>query len=78
MEPTTEVPGFEQDIRPLFREHDRLEMDYYFDLWSYEEVKAEAGLVLERLEDGTMPCDQPWEEQQLQLFRDWIAGGCQP
>lgn len=74
----TSPPSFDKDIKPLFRELDRDEMDYYLDLWSYEDVKAEAELVLERLEDGTMPCDAPWTPGQLQTFRDWIAGGYQP
>jgi len=72
------VPSFERDIRPLFREHDRLEMEFVFDLWSHDDVTIEAENILERLEDGTMPCDDPWDEAWIQRFRDWIAGGCDP
>ena len=32
-------------------------MEYLFDLWSYTDVQKEAVGILERLEDGTMPCD---------------------
>jgi hypothetical protein len=74
----TTPPSFAENIKPLFREFDRDEMDYYLDLWSYEDVKAEADLVFERLRDGTMPCDAPWKPEQIQLFQDWIAGGCAP
>jgi hypothetical protein len=70
--------GFDEDIRPLFRESDRLEMDFVFDLWSHDDVTANADRILERLEDGTMPCDAPWPDERIQLFRAWIDGGCAP
>jgi hypothetical protein len=72
------VISFESDIKPLFRDEDRAAMDYIFDLWDYEEVKSEAHNILERVEDGTMPCDEAWAEDRVRLFRDWMAGGCQP
>jgi hypothetical protein len=68
--------GFDKDIRPLFRESDRLEMDFVFDLWSHDEVTANAERILERLDDGTMPCDAPWPDERIQLFRAWVAAGC--
>jgi hypothetical protein len=70
--------SFESDIKPLFREVDRDDMDFVFDLWSYDDVKENAAGILERLEDGTMPCDGPWDETRLQALRDWIARGCPP
>lgn len=70
--------SFEQDIKPLFREQDRLEMDFVFDLWSYDEVKENAENIYERVLDETMPCDAPWPSEQIQLFRDWIDAGLQP
>jgi hypothetical protein len=72
------VPGFERDVKGLFREGDRDFMLYVFDLWSYQDVKGEAANILERLEDGTMPCDYAWPEERIQVFRDWIAGGFEP
>jgi hypothetical protein len=71
-------PGFSADIRVLFREKDRLSMDFAFDLWSYDEVREQAESILERLVDGTMPCDAPWDEARLQLFKSWIDNGCEP
>jgi hypothetical protein len=71
-------PSFERDICPLFREEDRVEMEYMFDLWAYDEVKEAAESILDRLEDGTMPCDYPWDEKQIAKFRAWIDTGCQP
>jgi phage gp29-like protein len=70
--------GFAEDVKPLFREEDRSSMDFAFDLWSYDDVKAYADLILERVEDGTMPCDESWGEDKLQVFRSWIAAGCPP
>jgi hypothetical protein len=68
--------SFSRDIRPLFREQDRLAMDYVFDLWSYEEVVENADVILQRLTDGSMPCDAGWPESQLNAFRQWIEDGC--
>jgi hypothetical protein len=67
--------GFTADIKPLFREDDRAAMDFAFDLWSHDDVKANAALILERIEDGTMPCDEPWDETHIQMLREWIAAG---
>lgn len=68
--------SFAADIKPLFREDDRLAMDFVFDLWEYDDVVANAGLILERIEDGTMPCDEPWDESRIEQLRAWIAEGC--
>jgi hypothetical protein len=70
--------SFETDIRPLFRESDREAMDFVFDLWSYGDVKTNADLILERLSDGTMPCDEPWDEERIEHFRRWVAADCPP
>jgi hypothetical protein len=71
-------PGFEADIRPLFREADRDFMTYMFDLWLYDDVREHAEAIYERTADGTMPCDAPWEPSRLVLFRAWIDTGCAP
>ena len=70
--------SFASDIRPLFREEDREAMDFAFDLWSYDDVKANAELILSRVEDGTMPCDETWGDDRIETFRQWIAAGCPP
>ena len=70
--------SFATDIKPLFREQDREAMDFAFDLWSFEEVRANAGMILQRIEDGTMPCDEPWQDEKIQKLRDWIAAGTPP
>lgn len=69
------MPSFEQDIKPLFREYDRENMTYSFDLWKYEDVKDHADDILDRLEEGDMPCDAPWADDQIALFRAWMDDG---
>ena len=75
MSTANNAPGFAQDIKPLFREEDRESMEFVFDLWSYDDVRNEAENILERLEDGSMPCDGEWPPEQIDLFRRWIDAG---
>jgi len=49
--------SFERDIRPMFREKERDSMLRAFDLWSHSDVQAHQDAILERLHNGTMPCD---------------------
>lgn len=72
------MASFEQDIKPLFREYDQAEMEWAFDLWSYDDVKDNADGILERLENGDMPCDGPWPEEQIERFRRWVSEGMEP
>jgi hypothetical protein len=50
-----------------------------FDLKNYDEVRARAAKILERLERGDMPCDASWPPDRVQLFKlvrtrkAWIA-----
>jgi hypothetical protein len=67
--------SFEQDIKPLFRERDRQSMISKFDLWSYEDVARLSEAILERLSDGSMPCDGAWDDDRIALFESWIAAG---
>jgi hypothetical protein len=69
------MTSFEKDIKPLFRELDRDEMDFVFDLWSYQDVSTHADNILDRIEDGTMPCDEEWPTEQIDIFRRWIEEG---
>lgn len=69
------MPSFQQDIKPLFREYDRENMTYSFDLWKYEDVKDHADDILDRLEEGDMPCDAPWSDDHIALFRAWMDAG---
>ena len=69
------MPSFASDIRPLFRQQDVDEMAFAFDLGSHEDVKANAEGIYERLADGSMPCDEPWSDERIALFRRWIDAG---
>jgi len=66
------VVSFESDIRPLFRPEDADSMSWAFDLGSYEDVKEHAEVIYERVAEGSMPCDEPWPDERVQRFRDWI------
>jgi hypothetical protein len=69
--------SFEQDIKPLFRERDRSSMLNVakFDLWKHEDVAERSSAILGRLEDGSMPCDQSWPADRIEIFRRWIDAG---
>jgi hypothetical protein len=69
--------SFERDVRPLFRERDRNTMIGVaeFDLWKRDDVAEHSHDILERLEDGSMPCDQAWPGDQIALFRRWVDAG---
>jgi hypothetical protein len=78
MEASSEQGGtlsFEENIRPLFRERDRGSMRDKFDLWSRDDVAEHSEAILAVLESGTMPCDGPWSNDQIGLFRRWVEGG---
>lgn len=72
MATTDKTPSFARDIQPLFREDDREAMIYAFDLWDYTDVCTHAQVILERIEDGSMPCDEKWPKAQITLLRSWI------
>jgi hypothetical protein len=67
--------GFDQHIKPLFRERDRDSMRFIFDLWSLEDVSTHADAILHRLDAGTMPCDGAWPAEHVAVFRRWIDAG---
>jgi len=69
------MPGFASDIRPLFRDSDVDKMRFAFDLSQYHDVKENAQGIYQRLADGSMPCDGPWPEDRVTLFREWMDDG---
>lgn len=70
--------GFERDVKPMFRERDRESMLRRFDLWSYEDVRANAAAILQVLEAGRMPCDGAWPPEQVERYRTWTQTGMAP
>jgi len=71
--------SFAQDIRPMFRDEDVQEMTGIanFDLSKYEDVRAHAADIYERVADGTMPCDGGWSKEQVAKFKQWMDEGMQ-
>ncbi len=69
------MSGFASDIRPLFRDSDVDKMRFAFDLSQYDDVKENAQGIYQRLADGSMPCDGPWPEDRVTLFREWMDDG---
>jgi len=73
-----ETVGFEQHVKPLFRERDRTSMRFAFDLWSYDDVRANAAGILEQVKAGTMPCDGGWPGEWVAVFERWAKTGMAP
>lgn len=46
-----------------------------FDLWAYDDVVEHSQAILVRLENGSMPCDQAWPDEQVDVFRRWVDAG---
>jgi hypothetical protein len=78
---TLPAPGepvsFGAHIKPLFRDRDRQSMSFAFDLWSAGDVRTHAAGILQRLQDGTMPCDGAWPAGRIAVFERWTETGMQ-
>jgi hypothetical protein len=70
--------SFASDIKPLFRPKDRQSMERAFDLWSFEDVRTRSSDILQRVKNGSMPCDGAWPAEQVQVFQDWVDSGMAP
>ena len=82
--PPVTLPGpgepvsFDRHVKPLFRDRDRQSMSFAFDLWSADDVRAHAQDILQRLRDGSMPCDAAWPAEQVAAFERWTETGLRP
>ena len=82
----TKLTSFQTDIRPLFTERDIQGMIKGFNLASYDEVKAHAAAIYDRIRGiggAVMPPppprgEGPWPQSRIELFAKWIADGCPP
>lgn len=78
------TPGFEQDIRPLFRPIDVEHMakgGVNLDQYAYMSVPENAEKVYRSIADKRMPPPDEghtWSEEQVRLLRAWIDAGLQP
>jgi CDGSH-type Zn-finger protein/truncated hemoglobin YjbI len=83
-DPPAVLPGvgepvsFERHIKTLFRRRDRQSMKFAFDLWAYDDVQQHADAILERLRNGSMPCDGAWPAEKVDAFDRWVTTGTRP
>jgi hypothetical protein len=78
--------SFQADIRPLFTERDILAMTKAFNLANYDDVKAHAAAIYDRIRGiggAVMPPPPPrgggpWPQSRIELFAKWMADGYQP
>jgi CDGSH-type Zn-finger protein/truncated hemoglobin YjbI len=73
-----EPVSFEKHVRTLFRHRDRDSMRFAFDLFAYDDVKQNAHAILERVRNGSMPCDGAWPQERVDAFERWVATGMLP
>jgi hypothetical protein len=82
----TIVISFQTHIRPLFTDRDIQAMSKAFNLASYDNVRAHAAVIYDRIRGkggAVMPPppprgEGPWPQAQIQLFAQWMADGYQP
>jgi CDGSH-type Zn-finger protein/truncated hemoglobin YjbI len=67
-----EMLNFDAHIKPMFRLMDRNSMRFALDLWSENDVAKHGSAILERLNNGTMPCDGAWPKDKLAVFEKWL------
>lgn len=76
--------SFAQDIRPLFTDEDIDHMSSYLDLSSLDDNKQNSASILQHLKgEGGFPRMPPppraaWSPQNISLYQQWVAEGCQP
>jgi hypothetical protein len=70
--------AFAPDIQPLFTDRAVGSMSSRIDLSSYDDVRANAELIYERLADGTIRVTAPWAADNVERFRAWIDNGFAP
>lgn len=81
--------SFEKDIRPLFKPQDITCMKSVnnlagaFDLSNYKDVRSYASKIYNMLtlegSEYRMPMGGPyWSDENIALFREWVAADCPP
>ena len=73
---TESIPSFSRDIRWFFRAFDIDSMKPHgIDLSNYDSVKSNAEKIFSKVSTGKMPCDAPWSDFKINVFRQWIDTG---
>lgn len=73
--------SFATDIKPMFTATDQdhmLNQVGMFDLWKYDDVKANADSIYDAVENGSMPPGEPWTPAQVAKFKQWMDDGLKP
>jgi hypothetical protein len=65
------APAFEGDIKSLFQERDRAATLDFFDLWSSDDVRANADAIVAAVRAGSMP----WSNEKVDLLERWVDTG---
>jgi len=81
-----EKTSYATDIRPLFTDRDIHSMSKAFNLASYDDVKAHAAAIYDRIRGiggAVMPPppprgEGPWPQSRIELFAKWMTDGYQP
>ena len=81
---TNSPPSFASDIAPFLYNY-RGQMAWRLDLTSYEDVKANAQIILDNITyspgnppNMPPPPFQPFSQDFVSQFQAWVNGGCQP
>jgi hypothetical protein len=80
------LTSFHADILPFFTERDIHAMSKAFNLASYDDVKAHAAAIYDRIRGiggAVMPPpspigEGPWPQSRIEIFAKWMADGYQP
>ena len=81
-----EKTSYATDIRPLFTDRDIHAMIKAFNLANYDDVKAHAAAIYDRIRGiggAVMPPppprgEGPWPQLRIDLFAKWMADGFLP
>jgi tyrosinase len=69
-------PTWYGTIRQMFTKPDVDHMSKQgLDLTSYEQVRASAGAIYGQVATGAMPPGQPWSQDMIQTFLNWMSNG---
>ena len=70
-------PGWNEDIRGMLAPF-TAQMMWRLNLGDYEQVKANANIIYDRINDGGMPPEPfpPLTPEQIQTFYNWKESGC--
>jgi len=80
------MTSYAKDIYPLFTDRDVEAMARALDLRGYDDVKANAAAIYDRIRaigGSVMPPppprgEGPWSRERIDLFGQWVQEGCQP